>query len=249
MAVLHLLGTGSAFSDARRTTTMLAFESGGRTLVVDCGGDVVQRLMASGVELDGIEGMIVTHEHADHVGGFALFMEKLWLYGRRDPIAVYGIAPAIEQARRGWEAFDTRSWKGVPEIQWHRVKHEPGTEVLRNERWRVTAAPGIHPVPVIGLRVEAAGAGVVAYSCDTAPSPEITRLAAGADILVHEAQQQRTEGVHSTYEQAADVAFRAGARRLVLVHLPPGADDGDLAEARKVFEHLELGEDGGRYDF
>ena len=249
MAVLHLLGTGSAFSDARRTTTMLAFESGGRTLVVDCGGDVVHRLLASGVDLDGIEGMIVTHEHADHVGGFALFMEKIWLSGRRQPIAVYGIEPAIDQARRVWECFDTKSWKGVPEIRWHRVKHEPGAEVLRNERWHVTASPGTHPVPVVGLRVEAAGGGVVAYSCDTAPSPSIAGLAAGADILVHEAQQQRTDGVHSTYEQAADVAFKAGARRLVLVHLPPGVEDADLAEARKVFEHTELGQDGARYEF
>jgi ribonuclease Z len=249
MAVLHLLGTGSAFSDASRTTTMLAFESGGRTLVVDCGGDVIQRLQVAGVDLAGIEGMVVTHEHADHVGGFPLFIEKLWLYGRREPIPVYGIESAIAQARRSWECFDTRSWKGVPEIQWHRVKHEPGAEVLRNERWHVTAAPGIHPVPVVGVRVEAAGGGVVAYSCDTNPSPEIAALAAGVDILVHEAQKQRTEGVHSTYEQAAEVAFRAGARRLVLVHLPPGVHDGDLAEARRVFEHTELGEDGRRYDF
>lgn len=248
MAVLHLLGTGSAFSDARRTTTMLAFESGGRTLVVDCGGDVIQRLQAAGVELAGIEGMIVTHEHADHVGGFPLFIEKLWLFGRRDPIPVYGIEAAIAQARRAWECFDTASWKGVPEIQWHRVDHAPGAEVLRNERWRVTAAPGIHPVPVVGVRVEAAGGGVVAYSCDTNPSPEITALAAGADILVHEAQKEPTT-MHSTYAQAADVAFRSGARRLVLVHLPPNAEESDLAEARGIFAHTELGEDGARYAF
>ena len=99
------------------------------------------------------------------------------------------------------------------------------------------------------IRVEAAGGGVVAYSCDTNPSPEITALAAGADILVHEAQQQRHEGVHSTYAQAAEVAFRAGARRLVLVHLPPGVTDADLADARRIFEHTELGEDGARYEF
>jgi ribonuclease Z len=193
--------------------------------------------------------MIETHGNADHVSGFPLFMEKLWLSGRQDPIPVYGIEPAIAQARRAWEGFDTKTWKGVPEIQWRRVRHEPGAEVLRNERWHVTAAPGIHPVPVVGVRVEAAGGGVVAYSCDTSPSPEITALASGADILVHEAQEQRYEGVHSTYAEAAEVASRAGARRLVLVHLPPGVADADLAEARKIFAQTELGEDGRRYDF
>ena len=247
MAVLHLLGTGAAYSDARRTTTMLAFESGGHALVVDCGGDVVQRLLAAGIGPDAVEALVVTHEHADHAGGFALFMERIWIGGRRRPIPVYGIEPALAQARRVWECFDTKSWKDVPEIQWHPVRHEPGAEVLRNERWHVTASPGIHPVPVIGLRVEAAGGGIVAYSCDTEKSAEITALSRGADVLVHEASGD-VKG-HTGYEDCARVAREAGARRLVLVHLPPDAEDAHLAEARRIFEPTELGEDGARYEF
>lgn len=249
MPVLHLLGTGAAVSDPGRTTTMLAFESGGQTVVVDCGGDVIQRLMASGVDPAGIEALIVTHEHPDHVAGFPLFMEKIWLLGRRHPIPVYGIRPAIGQARRAWEAFETGGWNGVPDIEWNEVRHEPGAPVLANERWRITAAPGIHGVPVIGIRVEdARGAGVAAYSCDTAKSADITELARGADILVHEATGT-TQGGHTTYLQAAEVARDAGARRMVLVHLPPGVTDDDLAEARRIFAEVTLGEDGSRHDF
>jgi ribonuclease Z len=161
---------------------------------------------------------------------------------------VYGIAPALAQARRAWECFDTAAWEGVPPIEWHPVAHQAGAEVLRNARWRVSAAPGIHPVPVVGLRVEASGGGVVAYSCDTHPSPDITTLARGADLLLHEAQQNPTP-VHSTYEQAARVARDAGVSRLVLVHLPPGARDEHLAGAREIFPHTQLGEDGGRHEF
>ena len=69
MPTLHLLGTGAALSDPHRTTTMLAFQGNGSVIVVDCGGDVVQRLMQAGVPLDQIEALIVTHEHADHAGG------------------------------------------------------------------------------------------------------------------------------------------------------------------------------------
>lgn len=249
MAVLHLLGTGAAFSDASRTTTMLAFEHLGHTLVVDCGGDVIQRLLVSGVDLESIEALIVTHEHADHAGAFPLFMEKIWLSGRQKPIPVYGIEPAIAQARRAWESFDTKSWKGVPEIQWHKVEHRPGALVLRNERWHVTASPGVHSVPVVGIRVEAAGVGVVAYSCDTAFSETIVEMSKGADILVHEAQKLSFPGVHTSYDEAARAAFQAGARRLILVHLPPGVSDADLEGSRKVFAHTEFGEDGGRHEF
>ena len=98
MPTLHLLGTGAAFSDPSRTVTMLAFESGGSVVVVDCGGDVVQRLLTAGIGPDQVEALIVTHEHADHAGGFPLFMEKIWVGGRRRPIPVYGIAPALAQA-------------------------------------------------------------------------------------------------------------------------------------------------------
>ena len=249
MAVLHLLGTGAAVSTPDRTTTMLAFEQEGHALVVDCGGDVVQRLMACGVDPRGIEALIVTHEHPDHVAGFPLFMEKIWLMGRRHPIPVYGIRPALDQARRAWEAFHTGGWDGVPEIQWHEVAHEAGALVMENERWHVTAAPGIHGVPVIGVRVrDAVGGGVVAYSCDTAVSEHIAALAAGADILVHEATGTHLGG-HSTAAEAARVARDAGAGRLLLVHLPFGIHDDDLREARSIFPDTRHGEDGMRHDF
>jgi ribonuclease Z len=249
MPVVHLLGTGAGVSGPERTTTMLAFESGGHSVVVDCGGDAIQRLMAAGVDPAGIEALIVTHEHPDHVGGFALFMEKIWLLGRRHPIPVYGIRPALDQAQRVWKAFDSSGWEGVPVIEEHEVRLEPGAPVLANERWRITAAPGIHGVPVIGIRVEdARGGGVCTYSCDTAKSPLITELARGADLLVHEGTGT-TIGGHTTYVQAAEVARDAGARRTVLVHLPVGVTDADLDEARSIYPELKLGEDGAHYEF
>lgn len=249
MGVVHLLGTGAGVSGPERTTTMLAFESGGQSVVVDCGGDVIQRLMHAGVDPAGIEALIVSHEHPDHVAGFPLFMEKIWLLGRRHPIPVYGIRPALDQARRTWEAFRTGGWEGVPEIVEHEVRLEPGAEVLSNERWRITAAPGIHGVPVIGIRVvDVAGGGVCAYSCDTARSADITEMSRGANLLVHEATGV-TLGGHTTYLEAAEVAREAGAGKLVLVHLPPGVTDDDLTQARTVFADVSLGEDGARYEF
>jgi hypothetical protein len=146
MAVLHLLGTGAAASDATRTTTMLAFEHRGSVVLVDCGGDVVQRALASGIDPESVEALIVTHEHPDHAGGFALFMERIWLLGRERPIPVIGIRPAIDQARRVLEAFDISGWS-LPPIEWREVEHRAGAIVLENERWRITAAPGVHSCP------------------------------------------------------------------------------------------------------
>jgi ribonuclease Z len=248
MATLYLLGTGAAVSDPHRTTTMLALSSGGSTLVIDCGGDVVQRLLAASIDLDSIAGLIITHEHPDHAGGFPLFMEKIWLAGRRRPIAVYGIAPAIRQARIIYEAFNTSTWTGMPSIDWHEIPYEADAPVLENTHWSVTASPVKHAVPTVGLRfLEIRSGAVVAYSCDTEPTGRVVDLAANADILIHEATGDGPG--HTGKEDAAKVAYDAGAKRLILVHLPPGLSESDLADARKLFPNTDLGEELGEYSF
>lgn len=248
MATLHLLGTGAAVSAPHRTTTMLAVSDGLSTVVVDCGADVIQRLLAADVALESIDALIITHEHPDHVSGFPLFMEKIWLAGRRRPIAVYGIKPAIGQARRCFMAFDTGGWKDMPAIEWHEVEQHENARVLENESWRIVASPGKHGVPVVGLRITAlTSSGVVAYSCDTEPTDGIRKLAREATILVHEATGAGPG--HSSAEQAAAVAADAGASRLLLVHLPPNLGDADIDAAREIFYFTDAGEEGGRYDF
>jgi ribonuclease Z len=242
---LYLLGTGAAVSDPHRTTTMLAVSDGASTLAVDCGGDLVQRILAAGLDLETLDGLIITHEHPDHVSGFPLFMEKVWLTGRDRPIPVYGIAPALAQARKLWEAFDTSGWD-VPEIQWREIAHEPDTAVLESDAWRVTASPVDHAVPTVGLRFDHASGSSVAYSCDTAPCEHVVELAREADILVHEATGHQP-GVHSSVEEAAETAAKAAVHRLLLVHLPPGLDDGDLEPGRRWYTNVAFGEELGVY--
>jgi len=243
---LYLLGTGAAVSDPHRTTTMLAFEEAGQLLLVDCGGDAFQRLLTVGVDVTSLKAIILTHEHPDHVSGFPLLVEKLWLSGRQDPIVVYGLPRTLEVARALFSAFNTKGWEGLPPLEWNEVEALPGASVLESDAFRVTAAPVAHPVPTIGLRVEGAGGTVVAYSCDTAKHPNVVLLARDADVLVHEATGSQA-GVHASPEEAAETAAEAGVARLILVHLPPGATDGGLEEARHRFTHTELGEELGVY--
>ncbi len=244
MATLHLLGTGAAFSDAARTTTMLAVSGPASTVVIDCGGDVVRWLLAHELDLDRIEALVVTHEHADHVSGFPLMMERLWLAGRRRPLDVYGIAPAVEQVRRLHDAFDTSEWPGYPEVRYHEVPLEEGAPVFRSDDWEITATPGCHAVPVTGLRiVDLHGGGSVAYSADTEPCSTIEHLAAGADVLVHEATGSGPG--HTGVLDAAQIASRAGVRHLRLVHIAPNGDlEGAVIEARRVFADITIGADG-----
>jgi len=248
MMTLHLLGTGAAISDPHRTTTMLAIESERSLIVIDCGADAVQRLMAAGVDTAKLSALFITHEHPDHVSGFPLFMEKIWLAGRREPLPVYGIAPALAQAQRSHDSFNTSDWPGYPGISWHEFAHDANALALEDDTWTVTTSPGNHSVPVCGLRIVHKSSGkVVAYSCDTEHSETITELARDADIFVHEATGDFPG--HATALEAAQSAKESGAKRLLLVHLPPESalTETQMNEAREVFANTEKGLELGSY--
>jgi len=86
-----------------------------------------------------------------------------------------------------------------------------------------------------------------AYVLDTRPCRGGEKLAAGVDLLVHEAtfteahRDRAYETGHSTAQQAATVARKAAAKRLLLTHF--SSRYGELAplveEARGVFPHAE----------
>ncbi|NNE33997.1 MAG: MBL fold metallo-hydrolase [Rhodothermales bacterium] len=227
---------------------MLAFTDAASTFLVDCGGDTMHRLLSAGIDPNTVFALVITHTHPDHISGFPLLMEKLWLHGRRRPLPVYGIRDVIVLAKHLWEAFEMAGWKDFPDIEWNEIPHEPDVTVFANHTWKVTASPGKHSIPVIGLKVESRTSGRFAvYSCDTEPCETITALAQGAEILLHEANGNGPG--HSSAEQAAEIAAEANVRNLVLVHLPQGMDERKLDGALKTFRETRLGVELGEYNF
>jgi ribonuclease BN (tRNA processing enzyme) len=120
-------------------------------------------------------------------------------------------------------------------------------ELRANDRFEigditVTMARLNHPDPVYGYRLEHAGQSIV-YATDTehfsCVDPTLMQLAAGADILIYDAQYNDEEYAthrgwgHSTWREATRVARDAGVGRLFLFHLDPAHTDADVAEAEQ----------------
>lgn len=95
---------------------------------------------------------------------------------------------------------------------------------------------------------------VLAYALDTRPCAGAVRLAARADLVVHDAtfaddaRERARETFHSTAREAATVATEAGARRLVLTHVSARYPDAarHVAQAQSVFGAAEAAVEGDR---
>jgi ribonuclease Z len=110
---------------------------------------------------------------------------------------------------------------------------------------RTVEASELVGAPRAGRRVVVTG--------DTRPCEATVAASRGADLLVHEATFAEEEAEraaatgHSTAREAADVARRAGVRRLVLTHISArySRDAGDLErEARALFAATVVARDG-----
>jgi ribonuclease Z len=128
------------------------------------------------------------------------------------------------------------------------VPHGPERGALQRGE-AVTLAHGqvVTPEQVLG---PARPGRKVVLAGDTAPSPIVTELARGADLLVHEAtfceeeRERANETLHSTAAGAAEVAREAGVGLLALTHLSARYSGGEVArEARAVFPNTVVPRD------
>jgi ribonuclease BN (tRNA processing enzyme) len=74
---LYFIGVGSAFSKRQNQTNLIIIK-GKDHLLVDCGTKAPQALFEVGVSMTDIKSVLITHSHADHIGG----MEELILKNR-----------------------------------------------------------------------------------------------------------------------------------------------------------------------
>ncbi len=96
-ATLHCWGVGDGWPSAERRHSSYLYHFGDTRLLVDCGDGVNAGFFASGLEYEELDGVLLSHLHSDHVGGFSLFVQDLWLKQRRRPLPIHlpgsGIAP------------------------------------------------------------------------------------------------------------------------------------------------------------
>lgn len=251
MPKLTILGSSNAVPSGTHDNTHMVLVGRERCLLVDCSSSPFPRLIQAGIDPNQVTDVVITHFHPDHVSGLPLFLMNLWLTGRRTPVAVRGLSHAVERANSMLEIYGWRDWPDMFRIDFVTVPEVEMASVLACDEFSVYASPVHHLIPTLGLRVEFhREASSFAYSSDTEPCDEVARLAAGCDILFHEAAGAGRG--HSSASQAGEIASRAEVDSLYLIHYPTGEHSGAdlLAEARLTFQgRIDLATDFMTFDF
>ncbi len=256
---ITLLGTGNPIPDARRagpSTLVRAGGASGATVLIDCGRGVLMRMIAAGAVPPMLTAVFVTHLHSDHLTDLNDVITMHWVISPvPQTLRIYGPV--------GTKAFVEHTLAALaPDIQYrldHHVDLTQGpmvevTEVVPGDEFNlgsgqisvIVGATDHRPVePTVAFRIDD-GTHSVVLAGDSIPCATLDALCLGAtayvqtvirEDLVKLVPSQRLQDIldyHSTIEQAAETATRAGVETLILTHYVPGIAPGAEDEWRAI---------------
>ena len=217
-------------------------------LLVDCGPDIRQQLINidfhgdwpadkcnwARADLGRIDGVLVTHEHYDHVGG----IDDLRPLSYAHEIPIYANAYSCQHLReRIPYCFVEHPYPGVPRLRL--VETSLGDSFTVGDI-PVTAIEVMHgKLPILAFRI-----GDIGYVTDMKVAQE-EQLAVlhGVKLLIINALRHRQHHSHQTIEQAVKVARWIGQQPTYLIHM---CHDIYLHEYEEAWlpEGIHLGYDG-----
>lgn len=223
-----VLGSGSGGNAA-------VVESGGTRLLVDAGlsaKQLVRRLRLVGIEPDRLDGILLTHEHGDHVSGLRVLMKSLEVPVFATPSTSHVVRENLGSI--AWKLFESGSCFriGQLEIESFAVPHdavEPVGFVFRkNGRAIGLVSDAGHITRAVAERLSGVQALFVEANYDDALLEADTRRPWPTK------QRISSRHGHLSNAQTADLIAElvpAGLRRVVLGHLSKDCNNPEVAVA------------------
>lgn len=194
----------------KRLRTSALVETSDTTILIDAGPDFRQQLLRADVRK--IDGILLTHEHKDHISGLDDVRAFNYTTGR--PVDLYAEPRVQQRVRQDFDyAFAEHPYPGVPEIELHTVS--PDTP-FRVGGVVIEPIRGLHyKLPVFGFRI-----GPLAYLTDMnrIEEKELDKIA-GVDTLVINALRKEPHLSHFTLDEALQIIRRVSPRMAYLTHI------------------------------
>ncbi len=193
----------------KRLRVSILIEWDDKAFVIDCGPDFRYQMLR--VNCNRIDGIIFTHEHADHTAGLDDIRP---FYFRQGDIPFYAHQRVLgELTKRFNYIFTTKDkYPGVPSVIQHEVKNEP----FFIDTMKVIPINGYHhKLQVFGYRFED-----FAYLTDmkTVADEEVDKLK-GVKVLVVNALREQQHISHFNLEEALQFIKRVAPETAYLTHI------------------------------
>jgi len=177
---LTFLGTGSAMPTGSRAQSGTLLETDDDTLLVDCGSGVLDALARTEPGYEGVDTVLLTHHHLDHISDLDVFMKARWLAGETDLTIAGppGTTTLVEDLLSVHEYMQDRLDLRLVDID------DPSFSLVGFDiEWLETR----HSMQCFAYRLTpSAGGPTVALSGDSEAFPELVEFADGAAVFVHD---------------------------------------------------------------
>lgn len=202
--------TSSDPCDRRLRTSALVYADDGSVILIDCGPDFREQMLRM-TSFEKIDGVLITHEHYDHVGG----LDDLRPFCRFGEIPIYSDAYTAEHLRaRMPYCFVGQKYPGVPRIYLKEVC--AGTPFAINQTEILPLCVMHGRLPILAYRI----GGRLGYVTDMLTVPDASLQAlTGVDVLVMNALRIKSHPTHQNLEGALQVAEKIGAKETYFIHM------------------------------
>jgi phosphoribosyl 1,2-cyclic phosphodiesterase len=242
-------------------TSCVEVRLGGHLFIFDCGTGLRTLGQQLRQEFNGqplSAHVFVSHFHWDHIQGLPFFGP---LYDKPQNHFSFHSSSRIRSLKRVMEEqmaapyfpvglSEMKSQQNFYDIEQGRVALD---DVTIETMWLN------HPQGCLGFRIESKD-GILVYATDNEPGDaafdkSVRKLAAGADVLIYDAQylpeeyEARKRGWgHSHWREAVNVVMESGAKELILYHHDPEHDDlcidKVVQEARNYYPKVRAAAEG-----
>jgi ribonuclease BN (tRNA processing enzyme) len=238
---LTFLGTGSAMPTGERFQSGLLLESADATLMIDCGSGALHGLARTQTGYEGVDTVLLTHHHLDHVSDLMPLMKARWLAGEQT-LTVVGPSGTRDLVNGLLDVHEYMSDR--LDLTIREVGPTTRADPHRVAGFDVAAMETRHSMYCLAYRFESRDeAGPITFSADSESFSDLVEFADGSAVFVHDCSFPDDIDVsnHPTPSALGHTLAEADAAlgRVYLTHLYPHTEGNHEAMLQSLGEHYD----------
>ena len=225
---IQILGISAGIPTKNRGTSCTIISTTKYHIMIDCGEGSYLRWKNAKYKWENLKYIIITHLHADHIGGLISLLFYRKIYGIKQTLTLIGPTTLKKYIL---EYFKISQTEHKQTLIWKDISVD--NNLILDDNIYLKSLPMKHKIPCWGYQLKDKNKKIV-FVTDTLPNSNTIELAENCDILIHEAtflhkmDEISKKCFHTTVDQAMKIAQKSNVKQLILTHFDPSITDKEL---------------------